>query len=39
LNALVAAEERARTTSAGVAPGEGIWSSVAKRIEFQQYNL
>lgn len=39
LDSLVAAEVRARTSSAGTAAGAGMWASVASRIKFEQYNL
>ncbi|WOO84474.1 uncharacterized protein LOC62_06G007993 [Vanrija pseudolonga] len=39
LDSLVAAEVRARTSSAGTAAGAGMWASVASRIKFEQYNF
>lgn len=39
LRLLAAAERAAKTSTAGVSPSEGIWSSVEKRISWQHGDL
>ncbi|BEI81159.1 hypothetical protein CcaverHIS002_0203190 [Cutaneotrichosporon cavernicola] len=39
VQALAAAETRARTSVSGEADGLGVWASVAARVSFQQFNF
>jgi hypothetical protein len=39
LGVLAAAERKARSTSDGIAPGEGMWESVQRRITWDRANL
>ncbi|CAK9779831.1 unnamed protein product [Cutaneotrichosporon oleaginosum] len=39
LQALAAAETRARSSVSGEADGLGVWASVASRVSFQQFNF